>query len=346
MAMRVDEPALVRDYTPVLVLYPEIPAGTTRERNENYPHESPLLHDYHPRDVRMVLEHSSFHSRFGFRRGKTRPWDQMLDRMERSGYEKDLDVMPGVDRDNRAEFWKAYAAIPKDQERYQRACYARVARGKGINSERIVAQYWYPYLYNDFWNTHEMDWECVSVAFKLTQDGPRPTICAYSAHLGGHWLPWSTVQKVSEALEQSDGGTHPVAYVANGSHANYFHGAAMYATAPPLVTMAAGLLKKRRRLVDYTTSWEEGDRHLVEAKLIPPSGYGQWDGEWRWLNQKGLWGSPGEFLDLEFKDSGPAGPPRAGDIWDHPFRWIDTSCTRAPSPRESVVPSQVDPQGA
>ena len=61
MAISIDETALVEQYTPLMVLYSEIPQGSLRERNENYPFEAPLTNDYHPRDIRVVLEHSGFH---------------------------------------------------------------------------------------------------------------------------------------------------------------------------------------------------------------------------------------------------------------------------------------------
>jgi hypothetical protein len=344
MAMTFNEAALVKEYTPIMVLYPEIPAGSLRERNPNYPHESPILYDYHPRDVRIVLEHSGLHHRFRPWKGGICKWEEMLDRMETAHYRKDLDLLPGVALENRKEFWKAYAAISKDKEYYQRACYARVVPGSGINSDRILLQYWYAYFYNDFWNTHEMDWETVMLVFKLANNGPRPTVCAYSAHFGGHWLPWSEVEKVNTEFKQVPGCTHPVVYVANGSHANYFYGPAQYRTAPELIAQAAQRLKKKKRgLVDYTTSFEDGEPYLVEAKLIPPDQDSRWTGDWRWLNQQGKWGSPGDW-DLEFGDSGPYGPPQGGDRWDHPFRWIVGQCTRAPSQAESLVPTRLEPQ--
>ena len=344
MVTPLDEAGVIERFTPLLVLYPEIPNGTKRERNPNYPEESPLVYDYHPRDIRLVLENAGFHSRMPWRRGRTGAWTRMLDRMESAGYRRDLDLLPGTNPDDREAFWDAYAALPKDREELQRACYARVVPGTGINAGRVVVQYWYPYFYNDFWNTHEMDWEVVMVVLKLVDGTPRPTVCAYSAHMGGHWLEWPQVQKANEGLEVAESGTHPVAFVANGSHAYYFHGPAMYSTAPPLAAMAAKLLKQNRRLVDYTTSISDGELHLAKAKGIPSSGPSGWSGEWRWLNHKGKWGSPGEFFDFEFGDSGPAGPPEAGDKWRYPFRWIDTNCTPAPSMAESRVPTRIEPE--
>ena len=340
MTIPYDPKTLIEDYTPLLVLYPEIPENSVREKNPNYPHDSPLEYDYHPRDVKLVLENAAFHSRLRLWKSKKTSWQQMLDKMQSKGYEKDIDLLPATDPDNREAFWSAYAAIPKNRPDIERACYARVVPGKGGNKDQVVVQYWYPYFYNDFWNTHEMDWETVMVVLRLTGEGPKPTICAYSAHLGGHWLPWPEVKKANDDLECGDYGTHPVAFVANGSHANYFFGPGMYSTAPPLVAMAANLRKSNRRLVDYTTSWDEGSRHLVEAQQIPPDPV-NWTGDWRWLHLKGRWGSPGKWLDLEFGDSGPHGPSRAGDRWDFPFRWIDTHCTRAPSENESLVPTRI-----
>ena len=109
-----DEAELVRRYTPQLVLYPEIPSGKTRKqsKNQNYPDDSPLLYDYHPRDIRIVLENSGFHARIRlWGRGKKSGWRKMLDRMEAKKYKKNLDVLPGARLDDRDKFWDEYARI-------------------------------------------------------------------------------------------------------------------------------------------------------------------------------------------------------------------------------------------
>lgn len=83
-------------------------------------------------------------------------------------------------------------------------------------------QYWFFYAYNDWangfggFNDHEGDWESFQVFFKL--DGGRPVEPPeYLCYLGHHsrmTKPWAhpEVEKV---------GTHPVIYVAAGSHASY-----------------------------------------------------------------------------------------------------------------------------
>ena len=183
MTNGIDTAALIRDHTPVLVLYPEIPRGSERVRDKDYPHVSPLAHDYHPRDIRIVLENSDLHSRFGRGRSGPENSDRMLDRMEKADFERDLDVLPGAKPDEREKFWKAYGNIEDKDAEYPRTCYARAVWGKGIIEDRVLVQYWYPYFYNDFWNTHEMDWETVMIVFKVMDGVATPTLCAYSAHL-------------------------------------------------------------------------------------------------------------------------------------------------------------------
>jgi hypothetical protein len=87
---------------------------------------------------------------------------------------------------------------------------------------RIALQYWYWYWY-DFWSgtrpaidyvwqAHEGDWEVVTV---LLDRSGKPLLAGYSQHTCGKRRAWSRVPKWH-------GTTHPLAYVALGSHANYF----------------------------------------------------------------------------------------------------------------------------
>ncbi len=95
--------------------------------------------------------------------------------------------------------------------------YGRVAR----LDTRIVLQYWYFYydnLYsyahppsNFIWQSHEGDWEVVNVVLRAADD--EPLFVGYSQHCGGQRRAWSKVQRWR--------GTHPIVYVAAGSHANY-----------------------------------------------------------------------------------------------------------------------------
>ena len=112
---------------------------------------------------------------------------------------------------------------------------ARVLRGCGATREpepasctdtlhgftgAIVLEYWffyyddvYSYTYppSDFiWQAHEGDWEAVNVV--LSED-EQPQFVGYSQHCLGQRRAWSSTPLL---------GTHPIVYVAIGSHANYF----------------------------------------------------------------------------------------------------------------------------
>ena len=73
---------------------------------------------------------------------------------------------------------------------------------------RVAVEYWLLYLYNDFYDQHEADWEGVTVVLEKGA----PLGATYSQHQGRKWIPWS-------ALSTTAG--HPIVYVARGSHAEY-----------------------------------------------------------------------------------------------------------------------------
>src|SRR5437660_3293243 len=73
---------------------------------------------------------------------------------------------------------------------------------------RVAIEYWLLYLYNDFYDQHEADWEGVTVVL----EHGAPLGAAYSQHQGRKWIAWSALQRSAR---------HPVVYVARGSHAQY-----------------------------------------------------------------------------------------------------------------------------
>jgi hypothetical protein len=82
---------------------------------------------------------------------------------------------------------------------------------------RYLVRYWLFYSFDDWrargerlWQAHEGDWETITVALNANAD---PIFAAYSQHCSGTVRAWSKVTRMQ---------THPVAYVALGSHANYF----------------------------------------------------------------------------------------------------------------------------
>lgn len=87
--------------------------------------------------------------------------------------------------------------------------------------QRVVLEYWLFYPFDlfqiagtppldQFWQDHEGDWEAVAV---VLDKAAKPLYVATSRHCGGARRDWARTQRR---------GTHPVVYVALGSHANYF----------------------------------------------------------------------------------------------------------------------------
>jgi hypothetical protein len=73
---------------------------------------------------------------------------------------------------------------------------------------RIAIEYWFLYLYNDFFDKHEADWEGVTVFLQ----GDVPLGVSYSQHQGRQWTPWALTSRSVDT---------PTVYVARGSHADY-----------------------------------------------------------------------------------------------------------------------------
>ncbi len=97
--------------------------------------------------------------------------------------------------------------------------YAHVVTQDGRDN-RLAVQYWFYYLFNDYNNKHEGDWEMIQLLFDtgevsaaLNQD---PVQVAYSQHEGAEVADWD------DPKLEIVGGTHPVVHVAAGSHANFY----------------------------------------------------------------------------------------------------------------------------
>jgi hypothetical protein len=181
-----------------------------------------------------------------------------------------------------------------------------------------ILQYWFFYAFNDWWsdlpfvNKHEGDWECVFIFGKPTGDGGFiPTHTAYSSH-GNRG---KKVHRRWEDVEKFD-GSHPVVYVARGSHANYY---------------TAG-----------RHHWFLADSARGDGRVIEPGEWGEiqlliddepWD-EPEWLFFRGFWGA--HIRDFFTTQSAPAGPhyspelitgrPRPRSKWWKPREWAGLNC--------------------
>ena len=361
------EQALAERYKPLLVLYPEISSETRRVRadwrEEGLP---PLYEDYHPRDVRLVLDHARIPGRTPLHDG-----DRLVEELERNPEVGRIDLLAGIGHADREKFWAEYFHIVNKEgqhqgdETYPHSAYVHVVDGDdlaattagGDNSSRycglIAIEYWLIYIYNDWRATHEGDWEHVVVFLRQPsspEGQPEPIASAYSAHHGGYRLRWPEVEKVDDQGQRADGGTHPVVYVANGSHANYFFGPRRYATTTEKfgVRITSGEFPFTGEFMDFTTSFDEGVRVFPDLKVVPSAFEGGWTGEWRWLNFRGGWGSLGvpKWLGVPLRVlprrlrftlfrriwGAPASLPLRPN-WRDPFSWVERECEEAP-PRE------------
>ena len=174
--------------------------------------------------------------------------------------------------------------------------YARVVRG----DEHIVIQYWLFYFYNDWFNKHEGDWEMVQVVLSREE---LPLWVVLSQHHGGTRRPWSAVLVEDE--------THPAAFVALGSHANYFWGDEVYAN----VRSVGG---NTFAVVDRTG---RAGRVLPQVLLLPEredvvANPAAWAGM-EWLRFGGNWGERAAQADF----GGPRGPADKAEQWARPYDW-------------------------
>ena len=90
---------------------------------------------------------------------------------------------------------------------------------------KLALQYWFFYVFNDWNNLHEGDWEMIQLNFDAPDAAAAleksPTLVGFSSHTGAEKATWG-----DDKLQIVD-GTHPVVYPAAGSHANKF-GSALY----------------------------------------------------------------------------------------------------------------------
>ena len=195
--------------------------------------------------------------------------------------------------------------------------YGRVAR----LDDAIVLQYWYFY-YDDvysyqypasdlIWQAHEGDWEVVTVVLGGRK---QPVQVGYSQHCGGQTRSWDATTRI--------GDTHPVVYVAVGSHANYFspgvHPLDLRCVPPP----AVALLQQRGlpMPVDYAgvgtvAGPSEAGGETTRIKQLR-------DERPAWLAFPGTWGEL-QYFHSPFTGTVPFGTSPVGPafhaVWSDPL---------------------------
>jgi hypothetical protein len=174
--------------------------------------------------------------------------------------------------------------------------YGRVTKDQG----HLVLQYWFYWVYNQWNDVHESDWEGIQLQFD-TDDvdeamSSMPSRYAYAQHEGAEYAdPGDSKVKLVD-------GTHPVVYAAQGSHASYFSSTRWFGKSG-----ATGFG------CDDTSS--PIDRIRPAVIRLPQDA--PTSGDFAWLSYTGHWGQKEPFFD-----DGPTGPATK-DRWDQPLEWVD-----------------------
>jgi hypothetical protein len=187
--------------------------------------------------------------------------------------------------------------------------YARVAT-EADHPNELALQYWFFYVYNDFNNKHEGDWEMIQLDFDAATAAAAlrttPALVGYSQHEGAESSHWD-----DSKLERVD-GSHPVVYASLGSHANYY-------------TAALHLGRSAAQGVGCDETSPPSRQLRPEVSLIPTARR-DYLRAYPWLGFEGRWGEEHQSIY-----NGPTGPA-AKRQWAQPISWAnetwrDTSYT-------------------
>jgi hypothetical protein len=203
----------------------------------------------------------------------------------------------------RGDPYRPGCTYARDSQRLTRGrqpvTYTHVARESG--REGIALQYWFYYWFNRFNDVHESDWEMIQLAFDASTPEEAlahgPTRVAYAQHGGGETADWDDGKLEKEA------GTHPVVYVASGSHASQYE-SALY-------------LGRGRQGAGLGCDDTRGESYLVRPTPILVPTLPPLSSRHAWLNYRGHWGQKARGLS-----SGITGPSQKRQ-WEEPLTWMD-----------------------
>lgn len=218
------------------------------------------------------------------------------------------------------------------------ACYAAAADSGGGGSavygrvvrlgDAVVLQYWFFY-YDDvysylhppadvIWQAHEGDWEVVNVILSAAEE---PLEVAYSQHCLGQRRLWAAAPRWNV--------THPIVYVAAGSHANY-PSPGLHPLDVRCIPPAAVALLTSHGLplpVDFTGNGAIAGPPQAGGDVTTIRHLG--DGDHGWLSFPGFWGEL-QYFHSPFTGTVPLGTAPVGPAY-HAV-WVDPLGTIAAWP--------------
>ncbi len=195
---------------------------------------------------------------------------------------------------------------------------------RNIPLDDVALQYWFCYYFDDWANVHEADWESITIFLRRHHATWRPLGATYSVHENGVRRHWKDIERIED--------THPMVYVASGSHASYFqyvaegHSTEVAGTFLGRLKFKIGLSAGKRDFVPQP-NLQQPPRVLQVEVLPDPIDVVSADNPARrhlkWMGFKGSWGARelGRFIA-----GGPIGPAQKGLKWLNPFAWSEAEC--------------------
>jgi hypothetical protein len=178
--------------------------------------------------------------------------------------------------------------------------YAHVSKEPGF-PDKLALQYWFFYVFNDWNNLHEGDWEMIQLVFDASTAAHAlqraPVEVGYSQHEGAERADWEDGK-----LERL-GATHPVVHPAAGSHANFF-GEGLYLGSS--AEQGVGCDDTRAPTFDVRPVLRTIPSEATQARTAFP-----------WIGFNGRWG---ELRPAFF--NGPTGPNLKRQ-WTEPISWSE-----------------------
>ena len=199
---------------------------------------------------------------------------------------------PGCDYEewfNQVDAKRGYAPI----------VYAHIATDESAPG-KLAVQFWHYWVFNDFNNKHESDWEMVQLTFPVgTAEealSVEPESVAFAQHGGGERSDWDDEKLLRE-------GDRIFVYPASGSHASYYNASLWIGWGANGSGFGCDDIQDPVVQIDPQVV-------LIPDEIDP-------DGEFAWLLFDGRWGQRESW---EF--NGPKGPA-SGAKWSTPISWTD-----------------------
>jgi len=172
--------------------------------------------------------------------------------------------------------------------------YARVATDPSYPG-KLVLQYWFFWVFNDWNDKHEGDWEMLQLVFDAATPeealATSPVSTAFAQHEGSETSDWTDEKVIKN-------GDHLVVYPGQGSHAAYYTQAQWFGK-----SAAAGF--------GCDDTQAQGVLVRPQVVVLPETP----DGAFGWLGFTGRWGEKAPSFN-----NGPTGP-NTKTQWTDPVAW-------------------------